>query len=72
MDVVFSVQLKRAKQAVKIVLLLEHKSYEDPNLLKQLLHYQACIYERWPYPIIPVLLYHGKPRRWNSSRNNSA
>lgn len=65
-DVVFSVQLKRSKQAVKIILLLEHKSYEYPNLLKQLLHYQACIYERQPHPVIPVLLYHGKPRRWKS------
>ena len=61
-DLLFSVQLKDSKERVRIFFLLEHKSHQDPNLLKQVLRYQTCIYNQFNYPVIPILVYHGKEK----------
>ena len=51
------------------VVLLEHKSYEDPLLLEQLVLYSANISHgsngasAGPVPVLPVVLYHGR-RPW--------
>ncbi len=71
-DLVFSVPLKaRPKIKVKIFILLEHKSYYDPELFSQLLYYQTLLHEHSlktkgaASPIIPVVFYHGKtPWKW--------
>ena len=44
-DLLFSVQVKGSKKQVRIFFLLEHKSHQDPQLLKQVLGYQTCIYK---------------------------
>ena len=68
-DLVFSAKLRNGKSA-KIVLLLEHKSYQDTSLLKQLLEYQARIYTRKKktecidVAVIPIVVYHGREKRW--------
>ena len=63
-DLLFSVQLKDSEERVRIFFLLEHKSHQDPNLLKQILGYQTCIYNQFNYPVIPILVYHGKEKEW--------
>ena len=63
-DLLFSVQLKDSKERVRIFFLLEHKSYQDPNLLKQILGYQTYIYNHFDCPVIPILVYHGREKEW--------
>ncbi len=46
--------------SISLLLIIEHKSYKDKNLLFQLLEYQAVMYKKLPVPIIPVVFYHGK------------
>ena len=63
-DLLFSVQLKDSEERARIFFLLEHKSYQDPNLLKQILGYQTYIYNHFDCPVIPILVYHGKEKEW--------
>ena len=65
MDVAFSVQVKSNKQKAKIILLLEHKSFQKPDVLKQLLDYQSRIYFRHDGPVIPIIIYHGEKKKWD-------
>ena len=65
-DLVFSVKLKRIKKPVRIIFLLEHKSYQYPILLKQLLAYQVAQYIKEDCPIIPILIYHGREKTWQA------
>lgn len=64
-DLVWSVQMND-RHNLKISMLLEHKSYADPNTAFQLLEYLACGYlkqcreKKKPEPIVPILYYHGK------------
>ena len=60
----FSVAIKRIEKPVRIVFLIEHKSRQDANLLKQLLRYQVDRYSKSNHPIIPILVYHGREKRW--------
>ena len=70
-DLVFEVSLK-ADTAVKtdVVLLFEHKSSPDRNVLFQVGHYMfahwtKCLSEKKePKPILPVIYYQGK-KSWN-------
>ena len=39
-----SVQLKKSKKRTQILFLLEHKSYQSPDVLHQMLEYQTGIY----------------------------
>lgn len=64
-DLVWSVKM-HGKKELNISLLLEHKSYGDPEVAFQLLEYLASGYRKQlkekkkVEPIIPVLYYHGK------------
>ena len=69
MDLTFSVNLKRSKKAARILFLLEHKSYQDSGLLLQVLEYQTGIYRHLSGPVIPILVYHGKEKKWRGSLN---
>ena len=64
MDLLFSVQVKGSKKRVRLFFLLEHKSYQDSQVLQQILRYQTCVYNRWNYPVIPILVYHGRQKDW--------
>ena len=66
-DLVFSVKLKRIKKPVRIIFLLEHKSHQNPKLLKQLLTYQVNRYLKEDCPIIPILVYHGREKAWRAA-----
>ena len=71
-DAVFSVSLKNNKTA-NIVLLIEHKSYQqsqdrEEGLLMQLLQYQAAIYSQNSGPIIPIVIYHGRRKDWKEPK----
>ncbi len=69
MDLTFSVKLKRGKQTARILFLLEHKSYRDDDLLVQMLEYQTGIYRQTRNPVIPILVYHGKEKKWRGVLN---
>ena len=79
-DLVFSVPLKaQPKTTIKIFILLEHKSYYDPELFSQLLYYQTLLHEHSlkakgiASPIIPVVFYHGKtPWKWAKTFQETA
>ncbi len=64
-DLQFSVQLKSSQKPVKLLFLLEHKSRQDSKMLTQMLHYQLGMYSRFNYPVIPILVYQGKAKKWN-------
>ena len=78
-DLQFSIQNKGSKDTVKLVFLIEHKSYQDPETLLQMLGYQLGIYERIAtskgkplvkglMPVIPILIYQGKDKNWKGPR----
>ena len=62
-DLVFSIKLKDSSKSAKIILLLEHKSFQNRNVLQQLLYYQTTLYADHETPIIPIVVYHGK-KQW--------
>ena len=72
-DLIFSVSLKKnSKSKIKIVILLEHKSYYNKDLFKQILDYQNSIYQedksRDVLAALPILFYHGeKSYHWKTS-----
>ena len=68
-DLLFSVQVKGSRKRVRIFFLLEHKSYQDSQVLQQILRYQTLIYNRWNYPVIPILVYHGRQKKWRGPLN---
>ncbi len=63
-DLPFSVQLKNSHNRIKLLFLLEHKSWQDPKAMQQMLAYQTGMYERTQDPVIPVFVYQGKDRKW--------
>lgn len=72
-DLLYQVTLEK-EQPAYIYLLLEHKSYPDPQTPLQLLRYLVRIWERDSraghslHPIVPVVVYHGR-ERWRVARN---
>ena len=67
MDLVFSVQTKNSDEKIKLLFLLEHKSWQDPKVIQQMLMYQASMYESTNFPIIPVLVYQGKHKEYKGA-----
>ncbi|MCY4524134.1 MAG: Rpn family recombination-promoting nuclease/putative transposase [Halobacteriovoraceae bacterium] len=64
-DLFFSIKQKNTDKQATIALLVEHKSFQDKNLLFQLLSYLACFYEKEKSPLIPLVFYHGRNPKWN-------
>ena len=64
-DRVYSIA-RREGEEPELRILLEHKSYRDAHILKQLLRYMREIHERQnaSAPVIPFVLYHGT-KEWN-------
>ncbi len=66
-DLLYKVELKDGRSAY-VYILLEHKSYPDPETPFQVLRYEMRIWENdWRNgealkPIIPLVLYHGRDR----------
>ena len=51
-----------------ILALVEHKSYPDKDVSRQILRYLAGLYETRKHVIIPMVLYHGKTK-WTIPTN---
>ena len=66
-DMIFAFTIDRI--AIKVFVLIEHKSNQDKKVHYQLLSYIASIYKRYQkegHVVIPVVLYHGKSRNWSA------
>ena len=67
-DIVYTCLKKETGEAIKVSLLIEHKSYIDKNTPIQIGSYifsgftKQLINKEKPTMIIPILLYHGKDR----------
>ena len=61
-DLLLSVNLRVEDSLRRILLLLEHKSYHDSDLMKQLLGYLFVHYESSDVPMVPIVLYHGQTK----------
>lgn len=74
-DMVMDIDLKTGSK-LKVCILLEHKSYVDPNVTIQILRYLGEAYNKQLAskeilrPILPVLYYHGKNGILNSLKAN--
>ena len=72
-DLIFSVPLKAdPKTQIKVFILVEHKSYKDPEVFSQFLYYQTMLYEKnlkagRIFLIMPVLFFHGNTP-WTGSK----
>ena len=51
-----------------ILALVEHKSYPDKDVSRQILRYLAGLYETRKHVIVPMVLYHGKTK-WTIPTN---
>lgn len=64
----------RPRQSPSVFLLLEHKSYRDARLLRQVLRYDVHLSEAWLHEhgalpvVIPIIVHHGRrpmaPAQW--------
>ena len=61
-DLVFSVKLKKDRKPANLVILLEHKSYNDTRMMQQILEYLTVLHAKHGKPVIPILLHQG-PRK---------
>lgn len=65
-DLLFQIGFKSGSNNLQVYCLFEHKSYLDKKIYIQLLKYLSRVYERQftefgkLYPVIPLVLYHGK------------
>ena len=67
-DILYSVPTKKTSQKIGIFCLVEHKSTRDKDIHSQLLLYLAGIYKTHKWPVIPLVLYHGK-EEWGIATN---
>ena len=65
MDLLVSALLKNSKKQAKILFLMEHKSQNDPELMRQFLMYQASgIYQYTRDPVLPVFINQSPNKTW--------
>ncbi len=71
-DLVLSIMLKNSKKRAKIILVLDHKSWPDKNVIQQLQKYQLMIVNEYckskhelPLPVFCIIFYHGD-KKWKS------
>lgn len=67
MDLTLSVHTRKNGKVAKILFLVEHKSFQDSDLLRQMLQYQTAIYSQSRTPVLPIVVYHGEERRYRGS-----
>ena len=65
-DILYSIPmlLSTGRELIGVYCLLEHKAYPDKDIYAQLLLYLAGIYKDRKWPVIPLVLYHGK-KEWD-------
>ena len=71
-DMVLSIMLKNSKNKVKVILVLDHKSWPDKGVIQQLQRYQLMIVNEYCksksevlHPVLCIIFYHGD-KRWNN------
>ncbi len=64
MDLVVSALFKGSRKPARVLFLMEHKSQEDPDLLRQFLVYQAGIYQDTRDPVLPVFINQSPNKTW--------
>ena len=72
-DLVLSIMLKNSKGKAKIILILDHKSWPDKDVIQQLQKYQLMIVNEFcrdkgefPPPVLCIIFYHGD-KKWKRS-----
>ena len=64
-DTILSAQAKGSEKRARILFLIENKAQKNPiQTLLQLLDYQNTIYQKGDTPILPIVIYHGKTKRY--------
>ena len=66
-DLIVEVRLKRGNPVV-IGSLIEHKSGQDSDLMRQLLVYMARLYDKSTPVVLPITIYHGHSR-WRREKS---
>ena len=56
-DLKFTVDLKAGAAQFEVVMILEHKSYTDPELMMQMLRYQCSDYVRFGRPVLVIVVF---------------
>ena len=69
MDLLVSALFKKSKRRGRILFLIEHKSHDDPNLMKQFLSYQNGIYQQTQDPVIPVFVNQSPNKVWKGPKD---
>ena len=67
-DILYSVPTRKTSQRLGIFCLVEHKSTRERDIHSQLLLYLAGIYKTHKWPVVPLVLYHGK-EKWGIPTN---
>ena len=60
---------KQSKRRGRILFLIEHKSHDDPDLMKQFLSYQNGIYQQTQDPVIPVFVNQSPNKTWKGPKD---
>ena len=69
MDLLVSALFKKSKRRGRILFLIEHKSHDDPDLMKQFLSYQNGIYQQTQDPVIPVFVNQSPNKTWKGPKD---
>ncbi len=64
MDLLVSALLKDSRKPAKVLFLMEHKSQQDPELLRKFLIYQTGIYRDVRDPVLPVFINQSPNKNW--------
>ena len=64
MDLLVSALFKDSRKPARVLFLMEHKSQEDPDLLRQFLIYQAGIYQSTRDPVLPIFINQSPNKTW--------
>ncbi len=67
MDLLVSALFKGSRKPARVLFLMEHKSQEDPELLRQFLMYQAGIYQSTRDPVLPIFINQSPNKTWKGS-----
>ena len=69
MDLLVSALFKNSEKRGRILFLMEHKSQDDPELMRQFLSYQSGIYQQTQDPVIPVFINQSPRKEWKGPRD---
>ena len=65
-DLILSAVARDGGKEYRVFFMIEHKSTQDTRAMQQIMEYQTCYYAVEDYPLITILVYHGRKKKWNS------